>query len=367
MAHAISSTRLKEVPTSAILTQADLLLLCKEKKESEVRLALVHNPHLNIHCVDSDGNTPLIYACINEWKKVVELCRRATGINETINHTNKEGKCALFCARSEEIVSILLSIDSIDVNNPEHLGFTPFMGSIVGNFGGLFRLLLNDSRTLVNKPLPQNVIIDNRNIGGFTPLMLATLADQMEFFTLLCQHHRTIIDMPTEGNESAFTLACKAGTVEKVSILLTKNVDVNREVRNEGSGLMASCFAGHHGVVSLLLNNTHSTVKVNQTGYGNYNALIFATIAGHEECVKLLLDVPGIEVNHTAQYGITALAIAVIFGAKKPNYPDIAKLLRGAGAKEVNYLTWGISWLCFLNGKIEETLKTAYQKVFFRT
>ncbi len=131
-----------------------------------------------------------------------------------------------------------------------------------------------------------------------------------------------------ENNVSAFVLACFGNQLEIAAELLTKEINIERTIATCSIPIYV-CHKGFSDIVRLLLNDPRSRVNVNRIGGEGFNALIMATMGGHIDCVRLLVGVPGIEVNRTFHYGMTALALALSEGRE-----DIAQLLRDAGARD---------------------------------
>ena len=100
--------------------------------------------------------------------------------------------------------------------------------------------------------------------------------------------------------------------LNEISDLLSEGGDVNHVFRNGITSLMMASQDGHEEIVKLLLD---IGAGVNQTTQSGNTALILASQNGHEETVKLLLD-KGALVNQTTQNGSTALLRASHNGHK---------------------------------------------------
>jgi ankyrin repeat protein len=329
-------------PQRSVLSQDELLSLCKSEDESTLLQVLAKNPMYNLNCIDSDGYSPLTLVCIKGWTEAVDLLIKAEGISETINSQNFEGKTALWWAcylKYERIVASLLSVQELDTNLCEKNGISPLIISIMRESPGVSRLLINDQRTLLNQALPPNLVIEECKLGGNTPLILAVRQKCLPTVRALLDDPRTVADLTMSDNMSAFILACVENEVDIAAELLKKEIDVNRTI-DSCTVLMYASGMGFAGIVRLLLNDPKSRVNVNLIGDKGINALILATRGGHIECVRLLVAVPGIEVNRTFLYGFTALAGAVVSGRE-----DIAQVLRDAGAKnDASLITRLASW-----------------------
>ena len=332
-------------PQRSFLSQDDLLSLCKSEEESALLQVLAKNPIYNLNCVDSNCLSPLTIVCIKGWTEAAALFIKAEGIAETINSQDVEGKTALSyacCLGHEKIVALLLTVPELDPNLSEKNGIPPLALSILAESPGISRLLINDQRTLLNQALPQNLVIEDCNLGGNTPLILAVRRKCLPTVKALLIEPRTVADLTMGNNISAFVLACVDNQVEIAAELLKKDIDVDRTI-DSCTVLMYTCYKGFTGIVSLLLNDPKSRVNVNRTGDQGIDALILATMGGHIDCVRLLVARPGIEVNRTVIFGFTALAGAMVNGRE-----DIAKVLRDAGARDdaslvTRLASWGLN------------------------
>ncbi len=162
-------------PEETVLTKDELLSLCSSKEESNLIQVLSSNPVYNLNCVDSNGHSPLMLVCARGWIEAVALFIKAEGIAETINYQDSEGITALLVACSlghEKIVGLLLTIEKLDTNLSNKLGLPPLAVSISTKSPSIASLLIDDHRTLLNQALPQNLMIENQNLGGNTPSYL---------------------------------------------------------------------------------------------------------------------------------------------------------------------------------------------------
>jgi ankyrin repeat protein len=75
--------------------------------------------------------------------------------------------------------------------------------------------------------------------------------------------------------------------------------------------------------------NTDASVAlmVNQTDSGGRTPLSWASIEGHSDCVKLLIEADGVDVNKASNSGETPLSVA----SGRIGRSDCVRLLREAG------------------------------------
>ncbi|MBO5683700.1 MAG: ankyrin repeat domain-containing protein, partial [Akkermansia sp.] len=99
--------------------------------------------------------------------------------------------------------------------------------------------------------------------------------------------------------------AARNGDVERLRLLVDAKAFVN-SVDNEGRTVIYSAAReGHAECVKVLLSVPG--VDVNKANQNGWTPLNVAANEGHAECVKLLLSAPGVDVNMTTKDGWTPL------------------------------------------------------------
>ena len=112
-----------------------------------------------------------------------------------------------------------------------------------------------------------------------------------------------------------------------VNALLATGSDVNAKDRNGETVLILAAKYGHTDVVKALLAKG-ADINMKDRHSHNRTALILAVDNGHIDTVKALLA-EGADLNAIDEFGETALACA-----KRCGHMKIARLLKGAGARE---------------------------------
>lgn len=125
---------------------------------------------------------------------------------------------------------------------------------------------------------------------------------------------------------SPLHVACRAGSIKTVKLLLTKDVDVRKLDRHNISPLREACQQGNVNIVRLLPLQNKADVNVSDTLIG-FCPLHSACEAGHLDVVKFLLENKS-EVNLISNCGDTPLGLACEGG-----FEDIVKELFDNNAK----------------------------------
>ena len=125
------------------------------------------------------------------------------------------------------------------------------------------------------------------------------------------------------NGRSALMFASRAGNVELVNLLLTKDANINQADKSGVTALMLASIAGNVEIVNLLLTKHANINKADNSGV---TALMLASQAGNVEVIKLLLK-SGAEVNQADSEGNTP-----IMYTKNIRNADVIKLLLNSGA-----------------------------------
>ena len=161
-------------------------------------------------------------------------------------------------------------------------------------------------------------------------------------------------------NESSFTECAKKGDIEAVKLFLDEGIDINAVNKKGQTALIRAAEYQRKEVVTLLLEKgadvefigerhartalmeaagtgNNSIIKqlvekganVNAKDYENTTPLHFASMYGHVETVKLLIEFGANPNVHAAGMGRTPMSLA-----KTNGYTEVVQILKDAGAKE---------------------------------
>ena len=217
--------------------------------------------------------TALTCAAKNGHALVVDTLIKA---GADVDKVNKNGATALILATEnnhEEIVNRLIKAGA-KVNEFDKHG-TALTRSIQNGHFKIFNILIN-SGAKVDEP---------------SDLMCAAGDGHLEIFKTLIDQKADVHKVNSDG-ATALTIAADGGQLEIVKILIDQKADVD---------------------------------KVDKNG----TALMLATLKGHTDIVKYLLE-EGAQVNLTNEWGNTALSYAII--ADKKDNVEVVKLLLEKGA-----------------------------------
>ena len=159
-----------------------------------------------------------------------------------------------------------------------------------------------------------NIIID-----GPTALLYSVVCWSIEVVNLLLQNGAS----PCIGNSgngiTPLIIACAEGYLEKAKVLIKADKStVNQTTFNGRPALLDASLNGHTEIVRLLLENGSNPNIIDNDGR---SALMAASLKGYTETVQLLLEA-GADPNIIATIGVTALMIASQYGNS-----EVVKLL----------------------------------------
>jgi ankyrin repeat protein len=268
-----------------------LLWACREEHPDIVKLLIAERA--SIDQGDTQGATPLHWACDRGSAECVELL---VGANAEVNLTDREGSSALSCAclaNSATCVRMLIEAKASVGLTVESPSGGPLLEASGEGFAEIVLLLIEarahpDQVTenaltplfaacLSGQPecarllLDAGAAVDQTNAGGSTPL--AVCCDKVA-----CQ--RALLSVERELPESnQFHLEC-------VRVLISRGADVNKADVEGCTPLMVASLGGHTDCVRLLLEA--GAVIDEKVPASGERAIHLAIIEGHMQCVQLL-------------------------------------------------------------------------------
>ncbi|GMI15726.1 hypothetical protein TrLO_g10264 [Triparma laevis f. longispina] len=297
------------------------------------------NNGANVDAVDKDGISSLMEASIAGHIKVVQFLVDkdadvnlkagsdvnavwlAAGEGKDVTAKRMDGIGALASAAvagHEDVVKVLLKNKEVNVNESDNEGLTPVMnvcehGSVVvlkmlvkaggdvnavsvNGFTALIVASAAGNLDQVKFLLDSGAEVDAMHEEGVTALMYAAASGHLEVVELLVSKGAEVDKRHSNGGTALMECAASAseGNVKVVEFLIKKGAD-HAVVDNDGvTPLMSAASQGQCKVVDLLLEkekNKNKDVKphVNLAATSGGTALMFASGAGKDDCVKSLL------------------------------------------------------------------------------
>ncbi|KAF0688198.1 hypothetical protein As57867_020103, partial [Aphanomyces stellatus] len=154
-----------------------------------------------------------------------------------------------------------------------------------------------------------------------------------------------------EDSRTALMHACELGRNDAVAFLLSRdNIQVDFKCGHFGiSTLISASMNGHAEVVRMLLD--HGGVDINVVERNGISALISASMNGHAEVVRMLLDHGGVDINVVEMWDNSAL-----IRASENGHAEVVRMLLDHGGVDINVVDRnGISALisASMNGHAE--------------
>ena len=170
---------------------------------------------------------------------------------------------------------------------------------------------------IVELLLESGANVNHRNKAGNTPLLEACSQGHVDAARMLLDRGANI-DTPTETTlDSALTWACTLGNEQVVDLLLSQNTDVEHRTKDGCTALMFASLAGHIEVARMLLDHG---AEINVESDSNKDSpLTFACWKGHQDVVELLLERKA-DIEHRTKEGFTPLMFAALGGHKEVAY-----------------------------------------------
>jgi ankyrin repeat protein len=232
---------------------------------------LVFAKSVNVNAVDSDGNTPLMFASANGDTDIISVLAPLSNVNSADVYRNTALIYAVVNSRND-VIDILLYYGA-DINASDD--------------------------------------IDN------TPLMLATHGGSIDTVKTLLKGNPDLNAMDLNGY-TAMTIAAEKGYTDIVMVLLQKGADPNIRDNDGNTALFYASEKGNLDIVKILI----PFVRVNARNDKGMTALMVAALNSKKEVVKLLLANDA-EVNARDNDGMTAMDNAV-------GHKEITEILENA-------------------------------------
>ena len=273
----------------------------------------------DINCTDKEGYTALNRASENKHLEKIEKLLSIPGID--VNIPDKDGETPLFkvCWKDSDIAQLFLTIPNINVNFPNKYGRTPLSRACRRGFQDLAIALLNHPKIDIKKS--NQALID------------AVKGDLFEIVEILLKYPDINVNIRGDHGYTPLICACDSASIRMIRLLLShKDLDVNLKTNYGFSALWNASFKNRPDVVKLLLNvpginvNDGSLdtaiskhlpnivqilvadprVDVNLKTYKN-PPIFEATIENNIDAIMILLQRTDIDINATNGYGDTAL------------------------------------------------------------
>ncbi len=286
------------------------LLVAVEKNNKECVRVLLTASDIDVNKANQYGDTPLYCAADNNRTECMELLLAAPGID--VNKANRRGGWPpLLRAVSKnhvECVCFLIAARGIDVNKARDNGFNALIEAAYWNRVECVRFLL----------AAPGIDVNITNNAGETALQVAELHGHPECARLLraesTSTQRQQTSTSAEQNNSLLYAAARDGNAEKLRQLLSAGANVNwaNTAENNNTVLIVAINQGHDNCVRILLDE--QGIDINKTDKDGNTPLLWAATYGRREAMRLLLAERRIDVNMADKWGYTPLHSAALNG-----------------------------------------------------
>jgi ankyrin repeat protein len=261
------------------------LHLAIQEGDPDIIRLLLGNARIDINARDVNRRTALHLAVMDyAYESVFDLA----GCGRTdVNAEDAKGWTALrWAARHgrKSLVKVLLTAPAIDVNAKDAKGWTALRHAAEGQHVEVIKMLL----------LHPTIRIPFQAKDGWSILQWAFDGNHCNLIVELIRSHDIEPTLGDKEPRHVFLVAAEQGKTEMVRALLAlPGLDVNMAASEEVDS------------------------------YGDFSALVLASMYGHLEIVQALLEVPTTKVNFGYTHGGTALS----FAAHNDHLPVVLRLL----------------------------------------
>ena len=172
----------------------------------------------------------------------------------------------------------------------------------------LFAAVQRDDVELVETLIGAGANVRIANRRGVTPLYLSCVNASPAMVSRLLEAGADPHGALPEG-ETMLMAAARTGSLETVTLLLDRKVDVNARENWRGQTALMWAVAQEHPVVARRLLERGADVKIRSKA--GFSALVFAVRSGNPESVRVLLEA-GADINEPASDGTSVLVVAIV-------------------------------------------------------
>lgn len=280
-----------------------LLIACKEGHKPVIEYLIKNGADMS--ACDIDGNSPLHMSCVPGKREVVECLLKAYPEKEKkreIENKNNLGQTPIIVASSTEgndVVELLLE-NHANINAIDKRGFTSLLTASMYGFSKTVRFLIErEAKILLH--------LDNE---GRTALFIACKKGHLDTVNVLIKEGNTaIINLCDWHHKSPFYIACSEGRIQIVEVLIKNKANIDLCDENNKSPLHVACERSHDTIVQFLLENR---AKMDTRDRHQNLPLHVACKVGNLKIVQLLYQFTSDNnyLSHTNQWNETPLDIA---------------------------------------------------------
>ena len=300
-----------------------LHIVCRMRIENELEYlkSLLSAPGVDIQQSDRNENAPIHIAC--QYSKL-DILKAILGCKTCDpNQQNANGDTALHVVSRMTLdpdtklqyLELLLSKPGInaEVLSNEHL--TPFVVSDEDGNTLLHIACAKGKSEMVQLLMENGADVLRQNRRGNAPIHIACLNFRLDIlrFLLNCQHCDP--NQQNKNGNTALHIVCKmriSNELEYINLLLsTPGVDVQQSDSNGNAPIHIACQHSRFTILKAILG--HETCDPNQQNANGDTALHIVCrmrIGNELEYLKLLLSVPGINLNIANHAGLTLIEVA---------------------------------------------------------
>jgi len=284
-----------------------LMSTCEyDMSNGDITKLLLEYPGINANLRQVGGYTALHLAIDSEKDEQQEYLLNYPGIDVNVQTNRLETPLHFACTLQKEgLVQKLLSFPEINVNLQDFRGRTPLMTSYsyIGKNSIIAELILKHPTINVN-------LQDNE---GSTALMLLK-SDNAALLSNLLSRPEILIDLVDNENQTALFYGIYDLNLYKVQLLIAKGANVNIRNSDGETPLIVACMKGTSDItpyVEAILSRPID--DINLVGI-SFNALHTASMGNNPVILQLLLSQKGILVNFLSNRGRTPLILACEYG-----------------------------------------------------
>jgi ankyrin repeat protein len=266
------------------------------------------------------GWTPLIVAAREGQADIVESLLSTPGMD--VDEATEVGDRALLLAclmGHLAVVKLLVAAGArVEAHASDNLG--PLESASFGGHLEVVKYLVEEAGADVTRAIPG---------GGKTPIRCAVMQGHADIVKYLLGRPGSDIDAVSTRGETALTMACREGRLAVVKVLVAAGSRVEPQPREQTGPLGAASLGGHLEVVKYVVDEARA--DVNRAGRGGETPLRCAVSGSHTDIVEYLLGRPDIDIDARSIWGGES---ALILACRMGNLAVVKRLVAAGSSVE---------------------------------
>lgn len=317
-----------DINVTNLCGETALIFLASFGDENKIK-RLLQVPGIDVNIQNIWGGSALMRAVCNADENIVKLLLQIPIIN--INAKDIAGRTALSMAAElglENITKLLMQAICVDYNVQDKNGRTALMHAIIKNHEHIVRLLL--TVPIVEDNYFSTININIKDNDNYTALMWAIESGHENIVKILLDH-------PKINTPDTIFPALELYSPDQENLykyIISKLPDINAKGKHFGKNILIKASnMPYESLIKLIL--AVPGININAQTNDGWSPLM-CSIYFRQNYIKLLLQFPGIDVNLRTNYDEASWGLTALLVATEDGQENVVKLLLAVPGINVN-------------------------------